>query len=104
MMFAYISCPHCGELNNDHSPAIAKTLQPSDGDASICWSCKKPAIFTIGLLGQLTLRVPTPAEQTDIENDPAYRRVMAATAESYTAEQALGLLPGLIGAAGQASG
>jgi hypothetical protein len=86
-----IACPTCGRINTDHDRAPGQ--EPRDGDVGLCWGCGNLAIF-VKVDGSLAQRLPTDAEQADIEQDPEFQRARAAIAAAASPQQALGVLWG----------
>lgn len=72
-------CPWCGRANDCHDEIT--------GDVSICWKCRRLAVFT----GPGMLRRPTEAETAELMAHPDVRRAVGAIAESYTPQQAVAL-------------
>lgn len=92
-MYAVIPCPTCGRRNDAHTNTEGGA-DPEPGDVTLCWGCSQPAIFTRGLLGDLTLRVATPEEEVAILTDPAVLAAIAAMAGHRTPEDAIAFLQG----------
>lgn len=86
MLVQDIPCPHCGRVHNAHDGLTADAT-PKTGDVSICWRCRHFGIYESTPLG-LTIRIPTDAEQAELDTDPQIRLTLAAAAESYTPAQA----------------
>lgn len=86
-----VTCPHCRRVNDSHISRDAEV--PGDGDVSICWRCRKLAVFVETPTGY-AVRMPTPDEQAEFDQDPDIRAALAAAAESYTPSQAATLLGG----------
>lgn len=63
-------CPYCGYHVNRASNIADRSLHPKPGDMIICLDCGKPSVFMEDASG---IRLPTPAELTEIEADPEYR-------------------------------
>ncbi len=63
-------CPKCGKVLNDATVAFGERLDAEPGDSwSICFYCGAIVLFDKQLN---TLRLPTPAEWSDVESDPAF--------------------------------
>lgn len=87
------SCPHCGREHDFHSGvAGSEGKAPRSGDVSFCWGCREVAVYSIGPLGSLVLRKPTPPEARRLADDPRVRAVRAAASESYNPNQAIALV------------
>jgi hypothetical protein len=64
-------CPFCGANHDCHAGiGEAAHLEPSDGDASLCFRCGRLAIFELG-----QLRRPTAAEQDELDQSVEIQRV-----------------------------
>lgn len=88
---ADIPCPHCGRLNQAHTGRPGTS--PADGSVGICWSCHRPAIFT-RVLGQLGMRLPTLAEQAELDADDDVQRAIGAIAAASRPQDAAAVLWG----------
>ena len=57
-----LDCPHCGFKIEDHVATRPGQPPPQTGDAMLCHSCKKIALYT----AESTLRKPTAAELHEV--------------------------------------
>jgi len=85
-------CPWCGRPNNSHAGRLAKDA-PADGDLSVCWGCKRPAIFEQepGRPGVLRPRRPSDAEMAEIRTNPTVADARHAMLEAETVSQAISM-------------
>jgi hypothetical protein len=60
-------CPHCGH-RHDAATNLEAPRAPGKGDVSICLECGGVALFD---MDPVRLRMPTPAEQVELESNQA---------------------------------
>lgn len=71
-------CPTCSRLNPLHSSVSGKSINPSNGDVSLCYGCHTPAIYQLQPFGQLRLRACTDDELAELLADPDIADAIAA--------------------------
>lgn len=84
-----ITCPHCGAALSFHSGHGNARPQPQD--VSLCWYCKRMAIYVMSPLG-LLLRKPTRQEVAQLVLREEFKDVLSALMESddpFEAEERL---------------
>ena len=70
-----IACPHCAGPLDCHV-GVTNDTPPSDGDFTLCWRCRRVAVYVVGPFG-MTLRVPTEDEEAEIGADPCGALLMS---------------------------
>lgn len=65
-----LTCPHCGKHHDTHT-GFQDNQAPRHDDVSICIACAKCAFFD---MDAGSLRIPTPAEQKELDQDEDVQR------------------------------
>lgn len=79
----------CGKTSDAHGSV--RGASPREGDLSICWGCRQLSYFDLQAPGGLRPLTTDERKQLVREN-PDIGNYLHAMAESYTPEQALGLV------------
>jgi hypothetical protein len=66
-----VTCPYCQHAMTYTTSIVGKDEPPEDGDWVLCIRCGGVCMFDAG-----ALRIPTPAETSELEGQPGVRRLI----------------------------